>query len=163
MMKTFTAKPQDIHRKWLLIDGENLVLGRLASHVAIILRGKHKPVYTPHMDMGDYVVIINAEKIALTAKKRENKIYYRHTGYPGGIKSRTAKEILEGAFPQRVLCKAIERMVPKGPLGRKQLKKLFVYAGDQHPHEAQKVEKYDFACKNIKNTARNEAGGTNIC
>lgn len=151
-MKTYSAKPADIQNNWLLIDAEDVVLGRLSSDVAKILRGKHKPTYTPHMDCGDYVVIINAEKVMLTGKKRQNKKYYWHTGHPGGIKERTAEKILEGRFPERVLEKAIERMMPKdSPLARKQMKKLHIYAGSQHPHEAQKPEALDYAARNPKN------------
>ena len=123
----------------------------MESHVATLLRGKHKPMYTPHMDCGDHVVIINADKVKLTGKKRGDKTYYWHTGYPGGIKSRTAEAILRGEHPQRVVQKAIERMIPKGPLGRQQLKKLKVYAGAEHPHEAQKPTVVDFASMNPKN------------
>jgi len=150
-MKTFSAKPADIDKKWLLVDAEGVVLGRLASQIALILRGKHKPSYTPHMDCGDNVVVVNAGKIHLTGKKTSDKIYYRHTGYPGGIKSRTAGEILAGKHPERVVQKAIERMIPHGPLGRRQLKNLRVYAGPEHPHEAQNPEVLDIAGKNPKN------------
>ena len=150
-MKTFSAKPADIEKKWLLVDAEGVVLGRLASQIALILRGKHKPSYTPHMDCGDNVVVVNAGKIHLTGKKTTDKIYYRHTGYPGGIKSRTAGEILAGKYPERVVQKAIERMIPHGPLGRRQLKNLRVYAGPEHPHEAQNPEVLDIAGKNPKN------------
>ncbi len=150
-MKTYSAKPADIEKKWLLIDAEDVVLGRLAATVSTLLRGKHKPTYTPHMDCGDNVVIINAGKIKLTGKKRSDKIYYRHTGYPGGIKSRTAGEILEGKFPERVVIKAVERMVPRGPLGRQQMRNLRVFAGAEHDHEAQQPEVFDFASRNPKN------------
>ena len=137
-MKTYTAKPADIQKKWILIDAEGIVLGRLASLVAMRLRGKHKASFTPHMDMGDNVIIINAEKIQMTGKKRTDKIYYWHTGHPGGIKQRTAGEILEGAHPERVLTKAIQRMLPGGPLSRQQMTNLRIYAGTDHGHEAQK-------------------------
>ncbi len=150
-MKTYSAKPGDIEKKWLLIDAEGVVLGRLAATVATLLRGKHKPRYTPHMDCGDNVIVVNAEKIHLTGKKLSDKIYYRHTGYPGGIKSRTAGQILEGRHPERVVAKAIERMIPRGALGRQQLRNLRVYAGAEHPHEAQKPDVFDFASKNPKN------------
>ena len=150
-MKTYSAKPAEIEKKWHLIDAEGLVLGRMASIVANILRGKNKPMYTPHMDCGDNVVIINAEKVGLTGKKRTDKIYYRHTGYPGGIKSQTAGEILEGKFPERVIVKAIERMIPKGPLGRQQMHNLKVYAGAEHPHEAQQPKTLDIGSMNPKN------------
>ncbi|MEE8187585.1 MAG: 50S ribosomal protein L13 [Kiloniellales bacterium] len=150
-MKTYMARPADIEKKWLLVDAEGVVLGRLASQVANILRGKHKTTYTPHMDCGDNVVIINAGKIKLTGKKLTDKVYYRHTGYPGGIKERRAGEILEGKHPERVVLKAIERMVPDGPLGRRQLKNLRVYPGAEHPHEAQQPEVLDIAGRNPKN------------
>jgi large subunit ribosomal protein L13 len=150
-MKTYMARPADIEKKWLLVDAEGVVLGRLASQVANILRGKHKTTYTPHMDCGDNVVIINAGKIKLTGKKLTDKVYYRHTGYPGGIKERRAGEILEGKHPERVVLKAIERMVPGGPLGRRQLKNLRVYPGAEHPHEAQQPEVLDIAGRNPKN------------
>ena len=150
-MKTYSARPADIEKKWILIDAEEVVLGRLAVQVANLLRGKHKTTYTPHMDCGDNVIVINAGKIKLTGKKLSDKIYYRHTGYPGGIKQRTAGQILEGKQPDRVVRKAIERMVPRGPLGRQQLKNLRVYAGAEHPHEAQNPSVLDFAAKNPKN------------
>jgi large subunit ribosomal protein L13 len=150
-MKTFTARPADIDKKWILVDAEGVVLGRMASQIALILRGKHKPSYTPHMDCGDNVVVINAGKVKLTGKKLKDKIYYRHTGYPGGIKERRAGEILEGKYPERVVQKAIERMIPGGPLGRRQLKNLRVYAGAEHPHEAQNPEVVDIAARNPKN------------
>src|SRR5688572_24321368 len=136
-MKTYTARPADIQKKWVLIDAENAILGRLAVIVADLLRGKHKTTYTPHMDCGDNVVIINAEKIHLTGKKREQKVYYWHTGYPGGIKERVAGKILEGKHPERVIASAVRRMIPAGPLGRAQLGNLRVYAGSEHPHVAQ--------------------------
>ncbi len=150
-MKTFSARPADIDKKWILIDADGIVLGRLASQVALILRGKHKPSFTPHMDCGDNVVVVNAGKIHLTGKKLSDKIYYRHTGYPGGIKERRAGEILSGKHPERVVQKAIERMIPGGPLGRRQLKNLRVYAGAEHPHEAQDPEVLDLAARNPKN------------
>jgi len=150
-MKTYSAKPGEVEKKWYVIDAEGVVLGRLASTVANILRGKHKASYTPHIDCGDHVVIINAKKVALTGRKRSDKVYYRHTGYPGGIKSATAGEILDGRFPERVIEKAVERMVPRGPLGRQQLRKLKVYPGSEHPHEAQQPEVLDFASRNAKN------------
>jgi len=150
-MKTYSAKPDEIEKKWVLIDAEGAVLGRLAAFAASLLRGKHKPTFTPHMDDGDHVVVINADKIVLTGRKRENKIYYWHTGYPGGIKNRTAAQILDGKHPERVVSKAIERMLPRGPLGRKQFKNLRVYVGSEHPHEAQQPEVLDFAGMNSKN------------
>ena len=151
-MKTYSAKPADIEKKWVLVDAEGLVLGRVAAIIAARLRGKHKPIYTPHMDCGDHVIVINADKIKLTGKKLQDKIYYRHTGYPGGIKSQTAGEILEGQFPERVVVKAVERMIPRGSLGRAQMKNLRVYAGSDHPHEAQQPEVLDVASMNSKNT-----------
>lgn len=150
-MKTYSAKPQDITRDWWVIDAQDVVLGRMASHVAKMLRGKHKPIFTPHMDCGDHIVIINADKVKLTGKKLTDKTYYRHTGFPGGIKSTTPEKILRGEHQERVVIKAIERMIPKGPLGRAQLKKLKVYAGAEHPHEAQKPKVLDFAAMNEKN------------
>ncbi len=150
-MKTYSAKPAEIEKKWFLIDADGLVLGRLASQVALILRGKHKPSYTPHMDCGDHVVIVNAEKVALTGNKRADKTYYWHTGYPGGIKERTADQILGGKHPERVVLKAVERMVPRNPLGRQQMRSLRVYAGPEHKHEAQQPEPLDIAGMNPKN------------
>ena len=151
-MQTYSAKPSEVTKKWLLIDAEGVVLGRLASNIAKILRGKHKTIFTPHIDTGDHVVVINADKVKLTGKKRTNKVYHRHTGHPGGIKTATPEFILEGAFPERVIEKAVERMMPKeSPLARAQLTKLKVYGGTAHPHEAQKPEVYDFASQNPKN------------
>ncbi len=148
---TYSAKPADVDAKWYVIDADGLVLGRLAAIVANMLRGKHKPMYTPHIDCGDNIVIINAEKVVLTGNKRRDKNYYWHTGYPGGIKSRTANQVLEGEFPERVIHKAVERMLPKTKLGRKQIGKLKVYAGEAHPHEAQSPEALDIAAMNPKN------------
>jgi len=150
-MKTYSAKPADVEKKWVLIDAKGLVVGRLASIVALRLRGKHKPSYTPHVDDGDNVIVINADKVVLTGRKRDQKIYYHHTGYPGGIKERSAKFILEGRFPERVVEKAVERMLPRGPLGRKQLGNLRVYKGAAHPHDAQQPEVLDVASMNRKN------------
>jgi large subunit ribosomal protein L13 len=150
-MGTYSAKPSEIEKKWWLIDAEGLVLGRLASIVAKYLRGKHKPTFTPHMDCGDNIVIVNAEKVRLTGNKRTAKTYYWHTGYPGGIKSRTADKILDGAHPERVIEKAIQRMITRGPLGRKQMGNLRVYGGTEHPHEAQQPEALDVAAMNPKN------------
>lgn len=150
-MKTYSAKPADVERKWYVIDAEDVVLGRLASRVANVLRGKHKAMYTPHIDTGDHVIIINAEKVKLTGKKLQQKRYYWHTGYPGGIKDRTMGQILDGRFPERAIEKAVQRMIPSGPLGRAQLKKLRVYAGAEHPHEAQQPEVLDLAAMNPKN------------
>ena len=150
-MKTFSATPKDIEKSWILIDANGLVVGRLAALIATRLRGKHKPGYTPHMDDGDNIVVINAGNIVFTGNKRASKEYYWHTGYPGGIKSRTAEKILEGKHPERVLQKAVERMLPKGPLARKQLKNLKVYAGPEHPHAAQNPVQLDVAALNPKN------------
>ena len=151
-MKTYTAKPADIQKKWILIDAEGVVLGRLASLVAMRLRGKHKASFTPHMDMGDNVIIINADKVQMTGKKRTDKIYYWHSGYPGGIKQRTAGDILEGNHPERVLTKAIQRMLPGGPLSRQQMTNLRVYSGAEHGHEAQNPEIVDVKSMNPKNS-----------
>jgi large subunit ribosomal protein L13 len=150
-MKTYSAKPNEVEKKWVLIDAEDVVLGRLASTVANILRGKTKPQYTPHIDVGDHVVIINADKVKLTGNKLADKKFFWHTGFPGGIKERTIEQILGGRYPERVIQKAVERMMPRGPLGRAQLKKLRVYAGTEHPHEAQQPEVLDFAARNPKN------------
>lgn len=150
-MKTYSAKPSDIERAWCVIDADGLVLGRLASVIASRLRGKHKPLFTPHIDCGDNIIVINAEKVRLTGRKRANKIYYWHTGYPGGIKSITAERILDGKHPERVLVKAVERMISRNPLGRAQMRKLHVYKGAKHPHEAQKPEVLDVAAMNPKN------------
>ncbi len=150
-MKTYSAKPSEIEKKWIVIDAEGVVVGRLASFVAHRLRGKHKPTYTPHMDCGDNVIIVNADKVVFTGKKRTDKIYYRHTGYPGGIKQRTARQTLEGQHPERVVELAVQRMLPRGPLARRQFKNLRVYAGGEHPHEAQNPEVVDFASRNKKN------------
>jgi large subunit ribosomal protein L13 len=150
-MKTYSAKPAEVQKKWVMIDGDGLVVGRLATIVAMRLRGKHKPTYTPHVDCGDNVIVINAEKVVLTGRKLQNKIYYHHTGYPGGIKERTAKFILEGRFPERIVEKAVERMLPRGPLGRRQLGNLRVYKGAEHPHAAQNPEPLDIAAMNRKN------------
>ena len=150
-MKTFTAKPADITKSWVLIDAEGIVLGRLASLVASRLRGKHKSTFTPHMDTGDNVIIINAQKIQLTGNKR-NKPNYWHTGHPGGIKSRTNQEILDGKNPERVVTQAVKRMLPGGPLSRQQMTNLRVYPGNDHPHKAQSPEILDVASKNKKNT-----------
>ena len=151
-MKSYSAKPAEIQKKWILIDAKGLVVGRLATLVAMRLRGKHLPTYTPHVDCGDNIIIINAAKVVLTGRKRERKVYHNHTGFIGGIKERTAKSILEGRFPERVVEKAVERMLPRGPLGRQQLKNLKVYKGTEHPHAAQQPEKLDIAAMNRKNT-----------
>jgi large subunit ribosomal protein L13 len=150
-MATFSQKPAEVVKKWVLIDAEGLVVGRLATIVANRLRGKHKATFTPHVDDGDNVIIIKADKVVLTGKKYTDKVYYWHTGHPGGIKERTARQILEGRSPERVLEKAIERMIPRGPLGRRQMKNLRVYAGPNHQHEAQQPEVLDVAALNRKN------------
>ncbi|MDZ3838799.1 MAG: 50S ribosomal protein L13 [Rhodospirillales bacterium] len=150
-MKTYSAKAADIERKWFVIDAEGVVLGRLATIIADRLRGKHKPIYTPHVDTGDHVIVVNAEKVRLTGRKRENKVFYWHTGHPGGIKGRTMGQILDGKFPSRVVEKAVERMVPRNPLGRQMMRKLKVYAGAEHPHEAQQPILLDVAQMNPKN------------
>ena len=151
-MKTFTATPADIQKKWILIDAEGVVLGRLAVVVANRLRGKHKPTFTPHMDMGDNVIVINADKVQMTGRKRTDKRYYWHTGHPGGIKFRTAEQVLEGAHPERVVMKAVERMISRNRLGKQQMTHLRVYAGAAHPHEAQNPEVLDVKSMNAKNT-----------
>ncbi len=150
-MKTYSARPADVEKKWILIDAENLVVGRLASIIAARLRGKHLPTFTPHIDMGDNIVVINAGKVKFTGNKTSDKIYYRHTGYPGGIKSTTPERILEGRFPERVLELAVRRMLPGGPLSRQQLSNLHIYAAGAHPHEAQKPEQIDVGALNSKN------------
>lgn len=141
-MKTYTAKPLEVERKWYVVDAEGQTLGRLASQVAAILKGKHKPIYTPHVDTGDHVIVINAEKINLTGKKLHSKRYYRHSGYPGGLKSITAGDLLN-RYPERVIRAAVWGMIPHNRLGRKMIKKLKVYAGPEHPHQAQKPEKLE--------------------
>ena len=148
---TFSVKAAEVDKKWILIDASGLVVGRLATLVAMRLRGKHKASFTPHVDCGDNVIVVNADKVVLTGRKRENKVYYHHTGYPGGIKERTAKAILEGRFPERVVEKAVERMLPRGPLARRQLGNLRVYKGGEHPHEAQQPVSLDVAALNRKN------------
>ncbi len=153
-MKTYSAKPAEVEKKWILIDAEGLILGRLASIIALRLRGKHKPLFTPNVDCGDNVIVLNADKIALTGGKRSDKTYYWHTGYPGGLKERTADKILEGAHPERVVQKAVQRMVPRTPLGRKIMKNLRVYAGAEHPHTAQEPEVLDVGAMNTKNKRR---------
>ncbi|MGY9057813.1 MAG: 50S ribosomal protein L13 [Alphaproteobacteria bacterium] len=151
-MKTYSAKPADVDAKWYIIDAEGLVLGRMAVTVATRLRGKHKPIYTPHIDCGDHIIIVNAEKVAITGNKRQDKRFYWHTGYPGGIKERTWDQILNGKHPERLVEKAVERMLPKTKLGRAVIRKMHVYAGPDHPHEAQQPEVIDFAAQNTKNT-----------
>ena len=141
-MKTFVAKEHEIEKKWHLIDARDKILGRLSSKIAILLRGKHKPIFTPHMDSGDYVVIVNADKVILTGGKLDKKIYYRHSGYVGGLKKTTAKEMLLRR-PENLIKLAVKGMLPKNSLGRRQLTKLKIYAGPDHPHQAQKAEKLE--------------------
>ncbi|QXQ04717.1 50S ribosomal protein L13 [Sphingosinicellaceae bacterium] len=162
---TAAMKPANVEKQWLLIDAEGLVVGRLASIIADRLRGKHKATFTPHVDCGDNIIVINAEKVKFTGRKAGQKIYYRHTGHPGGIKEITAAKVLEGRFPERVIEKAVERMVPRGPLGRQQMRNLRVFAGTDHPHAAQDPQVLDIAAMNPKNsavrpsaTASNQAG-----
>jgi large subunit ribosomal protein L13 len=150
-MKTYVAKPGEIEKKWVLIDGTGLVVGRLASLIAMRLRGKHKATYTPHVDTGDNVIVINAEKLVFTGNKTDDKVYYRHTGYPGGIKARTPRMILEGKHPERVLELAVTRMLRRGPLQSKLIRNLKVYKGGAHPHEAQEPEALDVKALNSKN------------
>ena len=151
MKTTKSAKPAEVEKKWHLIDADGLVVGRLASIVANILRGKHKPSFTPHIDCGDNVIVINAGKVRFTGKKMQDKRYYKHTGYAGGIKGVTAAKVLEGRFPERVLEKAVERMIPRGPLGRQQMRNLRVFSGTEHDHAAQSPEVLDIAGMNRKN------------
>ena len=153
-MKTYSAKPADVDKKWVMIDASGLVVGRLASLVALRLRGKDKPTFTPHVDCGDNVIIINAAKAVFTGRKLERKVYHHHTGFIGGIKERTARSIMEGRFPERILEKAVERMLPRGPLGRQQLSNLRVYPGAEHPHSAQNPASIDIAAMNRKNVRR---------
>jgi large subunit ribosomal protein L13 len=153
-MKTFSIRASEIEKKWILIDAEGLVVGRLAAVIATRLRGKHKPTFTPHMDMGDNVVVINADKVVLTGNKRTQKTYYRHTGYPGGIREAKADKVLDGRFPERVLELAVKRMMPGGPLTRDQLSNLRIFAGTEHPHEAQQPEIVDVKGMNPKNSLR---------
>ena len=158
-MKTYSARLKDIDKKWVLIDADGLVVGRLATIIANRLRGKHKATFTPHMDCGDHIVVINAEKVVLTGKKREDKVYYWHTGYPGGIKERRAHQYLDGKFPERVLEAAVKRMLPGGPLKKQQMTHLRIYKGAAHPHEAQAPQKLDIAAMNPKNTLRGSTHG----
>jgi large subunit ribosomal protein L13 len=151
---TYSAKPTEVNKKWLLIDAENLVLGRLATIIAKILRGKHKAMFTPHIDCGDNVIVVNADAIHLTGKKLSEKLYYWHTGYPGGIKSRTAKQIMDSKYPERILQSAVERMISRTPLGRDQLRKLYIYKGKDHPHQGQQPEVLDVASMSPKNSKR---------
>ena len=150
-MTTYSAKPSDVTKRWVLIDAEDLVLGRLASIIAMRLRGKHLTTFTPHFDMGDKVIVVNAEKVKLTGKKLTDKVFYWHTNNPGGIKGRTIGQLLGSAHPERVVEKAVERMITRGPLGRQQMRNLRVYAGPNHPHEGQQPEVLDVASLNPKN------------
>ena len=150
-MRTYSARPGDVEHGWVVIDAKGVVLGRLAAAVATRLRGKHRPQFTPHMDCGDHVIVINAEKVHLTGRKRADKTYYWHTGYPGGIRSRRAADFLDGAHPERVIARAVRRMLPDGPLARRQLGKLRVYAGPDHPHTAQTPTEVDLKPINRKN------------
>lgn len=150
-MKTFSMKPADVQKKWYVIDAKDVVLGRLASFVAMRLRGKHLPTFTPHVDCGDNIIIVNAEKVAMTGKKLENEKFYWHTGYPGGIKERTLGQIRDGRYPERLIIKAVERMITRNPLGSKIMTNLKVYSGPDHPHAAQAPEVIDFANLNTKN------------
>jgi large subunit ribosomal protein L13 len=150
-MKTYSAKPAEVEKKWIVVDADGVVLGRLASIIAMRLRGKHLTTFTPHVDTGDNVIVVNAEKVRLTGNKRQDSIFYWHTGYAGGIKGRSKGQILDGAHPERVIEKAVERMITRGPLGRKVMGNLKVYAGASHPHEAQQPEALDVAAMNPKN------------
>ena len=153
-MKTYSAKTGEVEKKWFVIDAEGLVVGRLATLIAIRLRGKHKATYTPHTDTGDNIIVVNADKVVFTGNKREDKTYYSYTGYPGGLKEKSPKMILEGRFPERIVEKAVERMLPRGPLGRRQLGNLRVYKGTEHPHAAQTPTAFDVAKLNPKNARR---------
>lgn len=152
--RSYSAKPSEIERKWWLIDAQDLVVGRVSTIIANLLRGKHKPTFTPHLDCGDHVVVINADKIKFTGKKLADKKYYWHTGHPGGIKEKTAREILEGNFPERILENSISRMISRGPLQRDILKKLHIYNGPEHKHQGQSPEVLDVAALNRKNTKK---------
>lgn len=149
--QTRSIKPAEVVKKWHLIDAEGLVVGRVASIIANLLRGKHKPSYTPHVDCGDHVIVINADKVKFTSNKANTKVYYKHTGHPGGIKETTPAKIMEGRFPERVISKAIERMIPRGPLGRDQMRALHLYNGTEHPHDGQAPQVLDVASMNRKN------------
>jgi large subunit ribosomal protein L13 len=156
--KTWTAKTADLESDWFVVDATDQVLGRLASSVAKILRGKHKPTFTPHVDCGDNVIVVNASKVVLTGRKLQKKVYHHHTGYIGGIKERSAKAIMAGRFPERIVEKAVERMLPHGPLGRQQFGNLRVYPGPEHPHEAQQPETLDVGIMNRKNLGARDHG-----
>lgn len=150
-MKTYSMKASEIDKKWHVVDATDLVLGRLSSIIAMYLRGKHKPTFTPHMDCGDNIIVVNAEKVRLTGNKLKDKKFYWHTGHPGGIKERTIGQLLGGKYPERVIYKAVERMITRGPLGRQQMGGLKIYAGPTHPHEAQNPQVLDVAKMNPKN------------
>jgi large subunit ribosomal protein L13 len=150
-MKTYAAKPGELDKRWVLIDAQGLVVGRLATIIATRLKGKHRPAYTPHIDAGDNVIVINADKVVFTGRKTDNKLYQWHTGYPGGLKQRTPRQIFEGKFPERILQKAVERMLRRGPQQRTLMRNLKVYKGASHPHEAQKPELLDVKALNRKN------------
>lgn len=150
-MKTYSMKASEIDKKWHVVDATDLVLGRLSSIIAMYLRGKHKPTFTPHMDCGDNIIVVNAEKVRLTGNKLKDKKFYWHTGHPGGIKERTISQLLTGKYPERVIYKAVERMITRGPLGRQQMGGLKIYAGPTHPHEAQSPQVLDVAKMNPKN------------
>lgn len=154
MKQTYFAKKSEIKKNWIIIDAKDLVLGRLASEIAKILKGKHKVTYTPHLDCGDNVIVINVDCIHLTGNKFNNKIYYRHTGYPGGIKTRKVSDILQSKYPKKVLYLAVKRMIKKGALGNLILKNLYIYPGEKHPHLAQNPTIYNYAEKNPKNIKR---------
>ena len=153
-MKTYSARPAEVEKKWVLIDADGLVVGRVASLIASRLRGKHKAIFTPHVDMGDNIIVVNAEKVVFTGNKRQDKTYYWHSGYPGGIKERKAHQVLDGRFPERVLEAAVRRMLPRGPLGRRQMTNLRIYKGPSHPHDAQQPEALDIRAMNVKNSLR---------
>jgi len=150
-MKTYIAKPSEVDKKWVVIDADGLVVGRLAALIALRLKGKHRAIYTPHVDCGDNIIVVNAEKVVFTGRKFEDKVYHWHTGHPGGIKSRTPRQIIEGKFPERVIEKAVERMLKRGPLQRQLLRNLKVYKGPDHPHQAQNPQVLDVAKLNAKN------------
>jgi large subunit ribosomal protein L13 len=151
MKTTLSLKPAEVKKDWVLIDADGVVLGRLASIIALRLRGKHKPQFTPHVDCGDNVIVVNARKVRITGNKRDQSVFYYHTGYPGGIKGSTLRQRLESRHPERVLEKAVERMITRGPLQRRQMRHLHVYAGPEHPHEAQQPRQLDVAAMNPKN------------
>lgn len=150
-MKTFVAKPGEVEKKWIVIDADGLVVGRLATLIALRLKGKHKAIYTPHVDCGDNIIVVNAEKVVFTGNKKEDKVYYRHTGYPGGIKERSPRQIFDGKFPERILELAVSRMLARGPLQRKLMRNLKIYKGSAHPHDAQNPTALDVAKLNRKN------------